>query len=62
MLGGPIPSERDLIDELADEPVDELTATSDWLRHQDVVHLAVFARAARLSGASFMSHVLGVDR
>lgn len=55
-------SDRDLIDDLVDEQGPEPAAMSDWLRDQDVVHLAVFARAARLSGASFMSHVLGVDR
>lgn len=58
-----MPPDRDLFDESAN---DELTAESasllsEWLAGQDVVHLAIFARAARLSGSSFMTHVLGSD-
>ncbi|WP_328306061.1 hypothetical protein [Actinomycetospora sp. NBC_00405] len=45
----------------ADEPLPEPASMSDWLRDQDVLDLAVHARASRLSGASFVTHLLDAD-
>ena len=50
--------ERDLMDALTDEPTQAPTAFSDWLQDLDVMHLATFARSARLTGTSFGRHLL----
>ena len=40
-----------------EDPADEWSALSHWLREQEVGELAAFARAARSSGQTFFSHV-----
>jgi hypothetical protein len=52
-----MPPERDLMDALTDELPQVPTAFSDWLQDLDVLHLAAFARSARLSGTSFGRHL-----
>lgn len=50
----------DFPDDLTAEPAAvPPSVLSTWLAEQDVVDLATFARAARLSGSSFMTHVRG---
>ena len=46
-----------LMDALTDDPTETPTAFSEWLRDQDLGHLATIARAARLTGDSFGRHL-----
>jgi hypothetical protein len=57
-----MPPDRDLMDALTDELPQVPVVFSDRLQDLDVLHLAAFARSARLTGTSFGRHLLHDER